>query len=334
MAYVGTTFGDVSPRVGIYAVAKMLATAQNELALEQFAKNEKVPKNKGETIKWRRPVNFDVTANTLTEGVTPAPQVFDYDDVQVNLNQYGAWVPFTDKIQDLHEDPVLNDISEKCGQQAAAVKELILWNELISGGNIIYTNGSARTDVNTPITLDDIRAAVRELKLNRAKKITKRIAASADIATEPVNASFVYYGHIAQERDFREMDSFVPVERYSNFSPISEFEIGKVEECRIILTNHAVPAYAGGSATLNGMLSAGGAAVDVYLGVVFGEEAFACTSLKGMESAAMGVKNPKMGSDESDPLGQRGFVAWKFWYAAKILNDNWLVRIEAACTDL
>lgn len=333
MAFVGTSYGDISPRVGIYAVAKMLATAQNELALEMFAKNEKVPKNKGETIKWRRPVNFDVSATTLTEGVTPAPQVFDYDDVQVTLAQYGQWVPFTDKIQDLHEDPVLNDISDKCGQQAAAVKELILWNELIAGGNVIYTNGSARTDVNTPITLDDIRAAVRELKLNRAKKITKRIAASSDIATEPVNASFVYYGHVAQERDFREMDSFVPVERYSNFSPVSEFEIGKVEECRIILTNHAVPVYSGGSSTLNGMLSTN-SVVDVYLGVVFGEEAFACTSLKGMETAQMAVKNPKMGESETDPLGQRGFVSWKFWYAAKILNDNWIVRIEAACTDL
>ncbi len=333
MSYQGTTYSDISPRTNVYAVAKMLATAQNQLVLEQFAKQEKMPKNKTQTIKWRRPVLFDVSATTLTEGVTPAPQVFEYEDVYTSISQYGAYVPFTDVIQDTHEDPVLNDISKNCGMQAAATKELIIWNAIVAGNNVIYANGSTRTDVNTPITLEDIRAARQELELNRANKVTSRIPASSDIATEPVNASFVLYGHKALDRDFREMDSFVPVERYSNFNVISEHEIGKVEECRIILTTHAIPFYGAGSATPNGMHSRDAAAVDVYASVMFGEEAFACVPLKGRESVEMAITNPKMGTP-GDELGQRGSVAWKFWYAAKILNDNWLVRIESGATAL
>ena len=34
------------------------------------------------------------------------------------------------------------------------------------------------------------------------------------------------------------------------------------------------------------------------------------------------------------PLGQRGVVGWKTWHVAKILNNAWMVRIEAEATDL
>ena len=48
------TYGDVSPRVGIFAVAKLLARIEPILVLERFALTTPLPKNKGEVIKWRR----------------------------------------------------------------------------------------------------------------------------------------------------------------------------------------------------------------------------------------------------------------------------------------
>lgn len=331
MAFSGNNYGDITARIGSYAVGKFLAHAQNELFLESYAMHEKVPQNKSQTVKFKRAIPLDVSAVALTEGVTKSPKMYEDEVVQVSLSQYGEWMGITDSVLDTHEDPVLNKMTEVLGQAAGAMKELILWSAVSAGSNVIYANGSTRTDVNTPITLDDIRAAVRQIKLNRGKKIIKRVAASSDVATEPVNASFIYFGNVAQERDFREMDSFVSVEKYGSFAPISEYEIGKVEECRVVLTNHATPAYGGGSATTNGMLN-NGTAVDVYLGVVFGQDAFGCTSLKGKDSANITVINPK--ATYEDPMAQRGAISFKFWYAALILNQNWIVRIEAACTDL
>lgn len=331
MAFSGNTYGDITARIGSYAVGKFLAHAQNELFLESYAMHEKVPQNKSQTVKFKRAIPLDVSAVALTEGVTKSPKMYEDEPVQVSLSQYGEWMGITDVVLDTHEDPVLNKMTEVLGQAAGAMKELILWNAISAGTNVIFANGTARADVNTPITLDDIRAAVRQIKLNRGKKITKRVPASSDVATEPVNASFIYFGNVAQERDFREMDSFVSVEKYGSFAPISEYEIGKVEECRVVLTNHAVPAYSAGSATTNGMLATSGA-VDVYLGVVFGQDAFGCTSLKGKDSANITVINPK--ATYEDPMAQRGAISFKFWYAALILNQNWIVRIEAACTDL
>lgn len=332
MAFSGNQYGDITSRVGVHIIGKFLAHAQNELFLEQYASHEPVPKNKGQTVKWKRAIPLAVSATTLTEGVTKAPKMYEDEVVNVTLSQYGDWMAFTDVIEDTHEDPVLNKMSEVLGQQAGAVKELILWNAVSNGTNVIYANGAGRSSVNTPITLADVRAAVSQLKMNRATKITKRVPASTNVATEPVAPSFIYFGHVAQETDFREMDSFLPVEAYGSYTPVSEYEIGKVEECRIVLTNHALPAYGAGSATLNGMRARDNTNVDVYLGVIFGQDAFGCTSLKGMDSANITVFKPK--ASYEDPHAQRGGMSWKFWYAALVLNQNWIVRIEAAATDL
>lgn len=334
MSFSGTQYGDISPRIGIYAVAKFLANAEPQLVLEKFAKVEPVPKNKGLTVKFRRPVVFDVSTIALTEGVTPAPQVLEYEDVTVNLSQYGAWVPFTDVIADTHEDPNLNAMTEECGKQAASTKEAILWNTIRGGTSVIYSGtASSRATVEAPLDADDLRAATRELKTNHAKKITKRLSASVNIATEPVNAAYIAVGHTNLEPDFRDLAGFVPVEKYSNFAPVSEFEIGKVEEIRVILTPHLEPFFGKGSTTVAGVLN-DGTRVDVYPVIVFGQDAFAITPLKGMDSANVAVMNPKMGASYEDPLGQRGFVSWKMWYAAVRLNEQWMTRIECAASAL
>lgn len=334
MAYSGIQYGDISQRVGTYAVANFLASAENQLILEKFAKVEMVPKNKSTNVKFRRPVKFDVSTTALTEGVTPVPQAFDYEDVEVNLAQFGAWVPFTDVIADTHEDPILKSITAECGDQAGATKEMILWNMMKGGTNVIWTGSATSTaTVLAPLDIDDIRSAVRELKANHAMKITKRISASPNIATEPVNAAYIAVGHTNLEADIRDITGFVPVEKYSNFQPVSEHEVGKVEDVRFILTPHLEPEFGAGSNTTTGVLN-NGDNVDVYPLVVFGQDAFAATPLKGMESARIAVKNPKMGESYEDPLGQRGFVSWKMWYAAVRLNEAWLVRIESAASIL
>lgn len=329
-----TTYGDVSPRVGIVAVAKMLARVEPIIVLDKFGLVTPLPKNKGETIKWRRIRPLAVSTTNLTEGVTPPASQLQYDDITTAIGEFGGYIQITDKIADLHEDRVLDDAMTALADQAANTKEMIIWGVLRGGTQVFYSNGAARASVNTPADLDLIRVAVQALKRNHAKKITERLSASVKIATEPVNTSFVLVGHIDLERDFREMNSFVPVEKYGTLEPLDpEWEIGKVEECRIILSPQLIPFTGAGSSTLNGMISVGGSAVDVYPIVVFGKEAYGTVPLKGSSAVEMAVKNPKMG-EPGDPLGQRGFVAWKMWYQAVRLNENWLVRLECGATQV
>lgn len=333
--FAGTTFGDISPRVGIFAVANFLTHAQNMLTLERFAKVEKVPKNHGLVVKWRRPIPFDASTTALLEGVTPPPQMLQYEDVTSILAQYGAWVQFTDVIQDTHEDANLQTMSALSGEQAALTKELIVWGILRGGTSVIFTGAATtRSTVAAPVSQTEFQAAVRLLKNNHALKITKMVKPGVNIATEPVNASYVAFAHINLEQDIRLITGFLPVEKYANPNErLSEFEIGKVEEVRIIMTPHLEAFFGAGSTTLAGVLN-NGTNVDVYPIVIIGQEAYGVTPLSGMDSVQIAVKNPKMGGDSVDPLGQRGYVAWKMWYAAVRLNEQWMVRIESAASAL
>lgn len=335
MSFSGVQYGDLSPRVGVYAVATFLAHAQPTLTLERFSATTAVPKNKGQLIKWRRAIPFAVSAEQLVEGVTPAPQGIQYEDVSAVLAQYGAWIPFTDVLQDTHEDPNLNTMTMLAGEQAALTKERILWNMMLGGTNVIYSGtATARNQVIAPVDLGDLRLVQRTLKVAMAKPVTRMVPATDRVGTQPVAGGYIGIGHTNMEQDIRSIPGFVPRENYSNSgATISDFEIGKVEDLRILLAPHVTYFPGAGGTIGTGVLRTGGKA-DVYPLVFFGQDAFAATPLKGEDSARVAVKNPRMGESYEDPLGQRGFVAWKMWYSAARLNEAWIVRVEAAVSAL
>lgn len=331
MSFGVMTYGDISPRVGIYAVATFLEHAGPVLVLEKFARLEALPKNKGQLVKWRRFVPFEVNVSSLVEGVTPAPNSLQYEDVSTIVSQYGGWVTFSDVILDTHEDPNLQKISMGLGEQAAAVKEAIIWNELLGGTNVVYSGAAtSRVTVEAPIAAADLIDAQRFLKANKAKPITKMLKASTNIATEPVAPAFIAFGHTNMEQDFRALPEFVVREKYSQYNTVSDYEIGKFQDIRVILSPQLDPFWGAGSATTTGVLTRDGAKVDVYPVIVVGMDAFGVVPLRGMDSANVTIKNPVASFE--DPLAQRGFASWKMWYVAVRLNEEWMVRIEAAAS--
>ena len=335
MSYSGINYGDISPRVGLFAVANFLIHATPVLILERFAMTQAVPKNVGQVLKWRRPIPFAISTEQLVEGVTPAPLGLEYEDVTGVLSQYGSWMGFTDVVADTHEDDNLKTMTMLAGEQAALTKERILWNMMIGGTNVIYSGtATARNQVIAPLDLGDLRLVQRTLKVAMAKPITRIIDASPRIATQPVAPGYVAIGHTNLEQDLRAVPGFVAREYYSATTKLlSDFEIGKVEDLRFILSPHFTNFPGAGGTVASGVLRTGGKA-DVYPLVIFGQDAFAATPLKGMDSARVVVKNPQMGSSYEDPLGQRGFIAWKMWYSANRLNEAWIVRLESAVSAL
>lgn len=331
MSFGITTYGDISPRTAIYAVANFLEHAMPVLVLEKFARVETLPKNKGTLVKWRRFVPFEVNVQTLVEGVTPAPSMLQYEDVTSIVQQYGNWVSFTDVILDTHEDPNLQKITMGLGEQAGAIKEAIIWAELIAGTNVLYTgDATQRSEVDAPISEDELVAAQRYLKAAKAKPLTKMLRASTSIATEPVAPGYIAFGNSNLEKDFRALPEFLVREKYSNYAFINDWEIGKFQDIRVILTPDLGPFWGAGSADTAGVLSRDGVRVDVYPIVIVGQDAFGVVPLRGMDAATVTVKNPV--ATYEDPLAQRGFASWKMWYVATRLNEEWMVRIEAAAS--
>lgn len=330
---MGTVYGDIAPRTAAYAAVGMLAHAEPISVLSKFGLTKPLPKNKSDTIKFRRPVPFPTVTAPLAEGVTPTPGSFSYEDVTVPMLQWGDLFTITDRIADTHEDPVLQDMSMLCGEQAQRTLEQIIWGKIVAGTTVFYANGAARTDVNTAISLNDVRKAVRYLQAMKGRKITMILGGSADYNTTPIEAAYIGFAHTDIQADLRGLSGFTPMAEYGNRQALVPEEFGSVEDVRFITSPELVPFPNAGGAAGGNVVSTGGTSADVYPVVIVAKEAYGLVPLKGEGAIVPRVINPET-IDKSDPLGQRGYVGWKAYFNATILNQTWIARIEVAASVL
>jgi N4-gp56 family major capsid protein len=333
MAEGTTTYGDINQRTAAFAAADMLRHSEPWLILSKMGMTKPLPKNKAETMKFRRPIPLAAATTPVVEGVTPTAQKISYEDVSVTLKQYGRPIEITDKVTELSEDPVMDTATMLAGEQAGATIEQVLYGILRAGTNVFYANGASRSAVNTVLTLNKQRAVTRALAAQKALKITRMLKSGPEYGVSAVEAAYVAVAHTDLDSDIRNLTGFIPVAKYGSRQPISEHEIGSVEQVRYILSPDLDPFADAGGLDGNVVLSTTGTNADVYPILYFGQDAFAQVPLKGEEAIVPMVLNPGTPS-KSDPMGQRGYVSWKAWYAAVILNDLWMARLEVAVSVL
>jgi N4-gp56 family major capsid protein len=322
-------YGDITPRTAAYAVAQMLKRGAEELILEKFGQAYPIPTKSTLVAKFRRYNALALATTPLVEGVTPTGKKLTITDVTATLQQYGDWVPYTDVIEDTHEDPYLQQLSEVLMQQASETVETIRWNVVKAGTNVFYANGVARTDVNTPISLTAQRKVTRALKRQRGKHITSMVSNDPTFRSEAVEAAFVAICHSDVENDVRNMEGFVNTKQYGTVTPWAN-EIGAVEDVRYIRSTLFTPFADAGAATST-MVSTTGTVSDVYPVIYFARDAYGIVPLKGKNALSIAFVNPKPAP--GDPLGQRGSASWKTMQTSVILNDAWLARLEVAATN-
>lgn len=326
-------YGDITPRTAAYAVDKMLERAQPQLNMARFAVVTSVPKGATKVVKWRRYSRLAPTTTPLTEGTTPTINSLTSSDVTATLAQYGQVLGLTDVIMDTHEDPVLNEFTMSLGETAGQTQEMIIYNAIVAGTQIQYSNGSARNTLNTAINATTARKAIRQLKQQDTKPLTMMLNATDGVGTNPIPPCFICFCHPNVEMDLQNTTNFATgftrVQAYGTFKPLCDSEIGSFENIRFVSSTLYSPLLAAGSGTLNSMLGTGN--TDVYQSVVVGKDAYATVNLAASGNGLTPiVVNPK--PSESDPLGQRGRVGFKMYSAAAILNDSWMTRIEHCVT--
>lgn len=333
------TYGDISPRTAAYAVMQMLVRGLPILTLEKFGQTYVVPTKSTKLAKFRRYNALALATTPLVEGVTPQGSRITVTDYTATLAQYGDFVPFTDVIEDTHEDPFLQQVTEVLGEQAAQTVEKIRFNVLKAGTNVIYGGtGTTRATVNGVVTLDLQRKATRALKRQNGMLHTSVVKSSPNFRTEPVEAAYIGLVHPDNENDIRNISGFIPCKAYGNSGANGmggawENEIGAVEDVRYLrstlFTAFANAATSQG-AIVSSFVSTGGSFPDVYPVLYLAKNAYGIVPLKGKDSLSIMVVNPKPAI--GDPLAQQGTAGWKTFQTAVILNDAWLVRAEVLAT--
>jgi N4-gp56 family major capsid protein len=348
-------YGTVASRNLIRAAQGMLEHAQPITVLGDFGTQREMPQNSTDTLVFRRTLPFgastsgttienstryvgtpDITASNfvLAEGVTPNSNTISFQDVSVQLQQYGVLFKYSSKTEQLYEDDIPGEMVKLTGETLAEVMELVRYGVLKAGSTVIYANGSSRSAVNTAISLNAIRKAARTLESNRARRVTSRLAPGVNFGTRAVQPAYVVFCHTDAVSDIRNLPGFTRVEEYGSFKPIHDREIGACEDFRFV-SSPLLKSFlaAGASVGSSGMLSVGASNVDVYPFIVIGEDAWGQVALKGM-SAIKPVVLKASQTNHANPLGQFGYVGASTWFATVRLNDAWMARIEAGVTAL
>lgn len=286
----------------------------------KWAQMRDIPRKAGTIlIKFRRYGSLAAALTPLQEGVTPVGSQLSVTDITAEALQYGDFITVTDVLDYSTQDPELTIAGEILGDQAGDTVDQLTRDVMAAGSNV-YRPSTYTTRVQITasdlITTTLVDKTVRLLKNNKARKITQMVNASTGFNTSPIAAGYIGIIHPNVSYTLKNLTGFVKVENYANKSDVMPGEIGTYGEVRFIETTNA-KVFAG----------EGASSIDVYATLIFGSDAVGLTKISGE-----GLKNiiKPQGAGE-DPLNQRGTSGWKLTFVAKILNNDFLVRIETAC---
>ena len=341
------TYGTIGNKIAGWYARRLLEHAIPVIVLEKFAKVKQLPRNATKVIEFRRSVPFADATTPLQEGITPDGAQFSYEDVGVEMRQYGDWSTITDQIDDFSKDDVLGDIAQMQGEQIASTRESLTWDIVRSGTMKRYAGGVAgriNVDDTSLFTASEARRIVVDLQRQKARKITRILGAGSGYETYPTEAAYIAVTHTDLGPELRDIHSdvagsvqvnhLVQVSAYGTGNAISENELGRFEDIRYVTSPDLDPFYGAGevgagNANVRKSGTGSTAAVDVYPTVVFGNNSFGCVVLRGKGSVMPVVMNPNVPRG-GDPLGQRGWAGWKMYFACLILNEAWIMRVESA----
>ena len=330
----------------------MLKHAMHTECLATSGRIRTMPKKKGDTIIFRRVIPWgatDTDHNTFNrpavivqehqvqEGITPEADTVEFMNVSVTPLQYACLYKYTDKTADLHEDRIPAAMVQQTGERMGLLREMLKYGALKACGNRFWAGKVAgRANVASKITVQELRRVDRVLRANHARFITRILTTTPDVDTRRVEAGYVAYCHTDLTHDLRQLgDDFTKVSNYGERKLVHrDCEEGTVEKFRFVVSPELRPyKNAGADIGATGLLSSGGAKIDVYPIIIVARNAWADLVLRGMDS--MDVTHLRPGQrTKSDPLGQRGYIGSIFWNAPFIENDGWMAVLEVGVTDI
>ncbi len=321
-----TTRTQIPAEVNNFYDRSLLERAMPLLLHLRWAQVRDLPKSAGtKVIKFRRYGNLTAATTPLQEGVTPAGSQLSVTDITATVAQYGDFITVTDVVTYESEDAVLMEAAEIMGDQNGDTLDQLCRDIMNAGTGAIYSGSGnvATADVaaGDVITLANLDSAIATLKANNAKKVTRQVNASTGYATSPIKAAFISIIHPVIAVKVRTLavaaSMWTPVEKYASQSGVMEGEIGSYDDIRFVETNNAKIKTAQGDSN-----------IDVYCTLVFGANAYGITRVSG--EALKNIVKPLGSAGSADPLDQRATSGWKATFVAKILNENFMQRIESA----
>ena len=318
MAYTNTdtnmtTSSALSAGMQTYYNRELLRTFEPNLVHLQFGDEHRMPPHSGLVMNMRKLIPLETNTKALSEGDPGESVMLAETEVTVQLQQYGEYARCTDKLDLTHLDMDIMRRTKLFGDAGARSIDAVVREELAKCANVIYAGGKAsRAELTAAdkLTVEDIRRAVRKLEKAGAPKFNR-------------NGKGYYKCIIGSDAKFSLLGDALWEDKgkYQQAEQIENGEIGKLFGVIFIESSEA-PVYA----------KAGASEADVGAALVFGEDAYGVVDLGVVgASPVRTIVKPLGSAGTADPLDQMATIGWKVdGFAAVILNQNWLVRVEHA----
>lgn len=303
-----TTGNNLAPEIKVFYSDYLIDLAEAELVHDQFGQKRPIPQGSGKTIEFRQFTPLPKITTELVEGVTPDGQALDVSAITATVKQYGGYVMLTDLLELTARDAVKTEATQLIGSQAGRSLDTVVREILNGGTNVQYHEGErasrAAITASDTLTVKAIRAAVRTLKRQNARTI---------------NGDFVAIIHPDVAYDLMSDDAWVDWHKYTTPENMYTNEIGKIAGVRFVETTEAKIFEAAGASGMN-----------IYSTLILAKDAYGTTDITG-GGLEMIVKQ-KGSAGTADPLDQRSTIGWKATKTAERLVEDYMVRIETACT--
>ncbi len=289
---------DLSPEMKTFYDKALIRLAEPALVHDQFGQKRPIPAGNGKTIEFRKFNSLPKATIPLVEGITPDGQNYGVTSLTATVEQYGAYITTTDMLNLTAFDNNMAEITKILASQAGRTSDTITRDVLAAGTNVRYAGGGTNRTNLQVLTIADIKKGVRDLKRVNAPTI---------------RGDYVAIVHPDVVFDLMNDDEWIDANQYAGSARIFNGEIGKMYGVRFVESTEA-------KIELDNT-------TPIYHTLLLGENAFGVTSINGggIETIAK-----QLGSGgTSDPLNQRATMGWKMNKVAKILTQEYMIRIES-----
>lgn len=356
----------------------MIKLESEEFLFSRFGKEITIPKNQGTTtISLRRynslPVRDIATAPSdatgaealekLYEGVPNAPLKVEAQKVQATVDQFGAWIEITDRVQDIHFDDIKKEYQPELARHAAEVRERNVIAKIsadcsVNFAGFVVTSEAELASANV-LALKDLRKMALIMKVNKRKGNEKSGGKPITLVHPNVMADLM------DDEDFSEkyltagMDN-API-KAGNLQGLSLYGMYVTETliAPVVAATEAAPTAAT-LVALQALHNASTTAVavgdvyyattpkklykcatvvtgasstwteiddfNIYRSFMLGREPYAITSLG---SAGIEWKETGFEAKKGDELGQKASIGYKQWHGAKTLDPIAIQRVSS-----
>lgn len=340
----------------------VMQVAKPNLVFAQFGQKVKVPKGKGKQVHWDKYVPLPLAKTPLVEGVVPSGADMEMKRISGTANQFGNYVATTDEFDFFKIDPPPEalKIGEMLAENAAETFDSLTCDTVAAGTNVQYAGGKASRAALTSsdkITLNEIKKAVRTLKNNKARKFDKRFICildpytSHDLQADELwkNVKYrdpkdLYEGEIGEMFGVRFVET---TETESEL--LKEYNKAGYVKCTssdsgalAVVSDSASPSSSQIKQSVALAAMRDGTTVltpgtdyvkpksetNIHFAYLIGQDAYGVTDTNENVETIIHDKHTIGG-----PLDQWSTMGWKGHHLAKILVDEWLVRIECCVSE-